>query len=51
MVFSSFTIAVVSVFAFSRVKVLEEAALELGGGNFVVVVAGAGEASDFGVGV
>ena len=40
----------VSVFAFSRVKVLEEAALELGGGNFVVV-AGAGEASDFGVGV
>lgn len=35
--------------AFSRVKVLEEVVLELGGGNFVVVVVGVREASDFGV--
>ena len=38
----------VSVLAFSSVKVLEEAVFELGGGNFVVVV-GTGEASGFGV--
>jgi hypothetical protein len=50
-VISSLTIAVVSVLAFSSVKVLEEVALELGGGNFVVVEAGAGDGSDFGVGV
>jgi len=43
--------AVVSVLAFSSVKVLEEVALELGGGNFVVIVVGAGGASGFGVGV
>jgi len=42
---------VVSVLAFSSVNVLEEVALELGGGNFVVVVDGAGEAVDFGTGV
>ena len=41
----------VSVLAFSSVKVLEEVAVELGGGNFVVVVVGAGGASGFGVGV
>jgi len=35
--------------AFSSVKVLEEVALGPGGGNFAVVVAGAGEAAGFGV--
>lgn len=41
----------VSVLAFSSVKVLDEVALELGGGTFVVVAVGAGEAVVFGVGV
>jgi hypothetical protein len=50
-VWTSFTIAVVSVLAFSSVKVLEEVAFELGGGNFAVVVVGTGEAAGFGVGV
>lgn len=40
----------VSVLAFSSVKVLDEVALELGGGNSVVVALGAGEAAVFGVG-
>lgn len=40
----------VSVFAFSSVKVLEEVALVLGGCNFAVVVAGAGEMFGFCVG-
>jgi hypothetical protein len=42
---------VVSVLAFSSVKVLDEIALELGGGNFVVAAVEAGEAFVFDVGV
>ena len=47
---NSFEITVVSVLAFSIVKFLEEVTFEPAGCNFMVV-AGAGEASGFGVGV